>query len=231
MKNEPCVRFGIFINPKIKEKPADSRKRRPPSVRLLTASTSVRLMSTGVSPPRAVRPASALQRRVIARIDRLGQKPLLVIGPELAHVPIGLDRRVDQLVALPVAPPDVEIADDVAEAVEVKRPARGIGERHAAQGPDQRLLVLGLPARLLERGLRDHAVDVETGGIEARDVPIVAHHPLDAAPVARRVEVARIEGTRDHADRLVAEALQQGIVAAGTAADEREPEAMVLVLL
>jgi hypothetical protein len=46
MKNEPCVRFGIFINPKISEKPADRRKRRPPSVTLLTASTP-----TGSWPP------------------------------------------------------------------------------------------------------------------------------------------------------------------------------------
>src|SRR6267378_6051423 len=154
MKNEPCVRFGIFISPKINEKPADRRKRSPPSVTLLTASTTVRLMSTGVSPPAAARVGSALQRRVVARIDRLGQEPLFVIGPELAHVGIGLERGVDELVALPLAASDIEVADDVTEVVEVERPARGVGERHAAQRPDQRLLVVGLSARLLERRLR-----------------------------------------------------------------------------
>ena len=47
MKNEPCVRFGIFMSPKISEKPDDSRKRRPPSVMLFTASTNHRLMLGG----------------------------------------------------------------------------------------------------------------------------------------------------------------------------------------
>ena len=45
MKNEPCVRFGIRMSPKMSEKPADSRNSRPPSVTLLTASTSQRLMA------------------------------------------------------------------------------------------------------------------------------------------------------------------------------------------
>ena len=44
MKNEPCVRFGIFMSPKISEKPAESRKSSPASVMLFTASTSHRLM-------------------------------------------------------------------------------------------------------------------------------------------------------------------------------------------
>ena len=45
MKKEPWVRFGIRMSPKISENPADSRKSRPPSVTLLTASTSQRLTS------------------------------------------------------------------------------------------------------------------------------------------------------------------------------------------
>ena len=38
--------------------------------------------------------------RVVARVDRLRQEPLLVVRPELAHLGIGLDGRVDQLAAL-----------------------------------------------------------------------------------------------------------------------------------
>ena len=49
MKNEPCVRFGIRISPKISENPADSRKRRPPSVMLLTVRSSHRLTRGGLS--------------------------------------------------------------------------------------------------------------------------------------------------------------------------------------
>src|ERR1051326_1974342 len=102
MKNEPWVRFGIFMSPKISENPADSRKRRPPSVTLLTASSSHRLTPGGSS--------SALQRRIVPRVHRLREEPLLVVRPELAHLRIGLDRRVDELVALPLAAPDVVAA-------------------------------------------------------------------------------------------------------------------------
>src|SRR5215813_1593230 len=38
MKNEPCIRLGMRIKPKISEKPADSRNNRPPSAKLLIVS-------------------------------------------------------------------------------------------------------------------------------------------------------------------------------------------------
>src|SRR5262245_2607255 len=37
MKKEPCIRFGMRIRPKIKEKPDDSRNNSPPRARLLIA--------------------------------------------------------------------------------------------------------------------------------------------------------------------------------------------------
>src|SRR5437879_13492364 len=95
MKNEPCVRFGIFMSPKISEKPDDSRKRRPPSVMLFTASTNHRLMLGG--PGRESR--SALQRRIVTRIHRLREEPLLVVRPELADFRIRLCRGGDEIVA------------------------------------------------------------------------------------------------------------------------------------
>src|SRR5262245_47418968 len=151
MKKEPCVRFGIRIRPKISENPAARRKSRPPSVMLLTASRSQRLMwATWRARRRERAAASALHRRIVTRVHGLLQEPLLVVRPELAHVGIRLERRVDELVALPLAPPDVERAHHVAEVVEAKRSARRVGERHAAQGADQRLLVIRLPAGLLE---------------------------------------------------------------------------------
>src|SRR6185369_17417335 len=172
MKNEPWVRFGIFMSPKISEKPADRRKRRPPSVMLLIASNSVTLMPGG---PRA---RSALQRRIVARVHRLGEEPLLVVGPELADLRVRLDRRVDELVALLVDPPDVAVADDVAEVIEAEGAAGRVGERDRAQGPVERLPVVGLAARLLQRRLRHHAVDVEAGGVEPGDVAVVLHHAV-----------------------------------------------------
>src|SRR5207253_7951111 len=105
MKNEPWVRLGIFIRPKISEKPAESRKRRPPSVMLLIASTNHRFMRSYEG---AVEAPSGFQRRIIARVHRLGEEPLLVVRPELAHARIRLDRCVDELVALPLAATEVE---------------------------------------------------------------------------------------------------------------------------
>src|SRR5262245_65610217 len=50
MKNEPCIRLGMRISPKISEKPDDSRKRRPPSAMLLTAKVSHKLMGALLDP-------------------------------------------------------------------------------------------------------------------------------------------------------------------------------------
>ena len=44
MKNEPCIRLGMRISPKISEKPADSRNSSPPMATLLTASVRYRLL-------------------------------------------------------------------------------------------------------------------------------------------------------------------------------------------
>src|SRR5262249_17272314 len=154
MNSEPCVRFGMRISPKISEKPADSRNSRPPNAMLFAASTQrfMRRLSLG---PDAGR--SALQRRIVARVDRLRQEPLLVVGPELADVRVGLDRRVDELAVLALAAPDVEVADHVAEMIEAERSARRVREVDAAHGGDEGVLVVGLAAGLLERGLRHHA--------------------------------------------------------------------------
>src|SRR6266478_2095130 len=183
MKNEPCVRFGIFMSPKISENPAESRNSSPPSVMLLTASTTHRFMTSrferrlcrrnripGGGREGAAEAPSRFQGWIVARVHRLGQEPLLVVGPELAHFGIGLDRGVDELVALLLAPPDVEGSDHVPEVIEGEGPARRVGERDAAERAVECLAVVGLATRLLERRLSDQAVDVETGGVEAGNV-------------------------------------------------------------
>src|SRR6266542_6913589 len=207
MKNDPCVRFGIFMRPKMSEKPADSRKSRPPSVMLLMASTSQRLMFA--RGPGAV---SALQRGIVTGVDGLREEPLLLVGPELTHLRIRLDRGVDELVALLLDAPDVEVPDDVAEVIEGERAARRVGERHGPQRAVERLAVIGLAAGLLEGRLRDLARDVEARGVEAGDVAVLAHHPVDELLVGRRVEVAGVGRARDRADRLVAVRLHERVV-------------------
>ena len=130
-----------------------------------------------------------------------------------------------------LAAPDVEAPDDVAEVVEAERPARRVDERDRAQRLDERLAVVGLAARLLQRGLGHQPVDVEPGGIEAGNVAVVLHHPVDEPLVGRRVEVAGVGGHRDHADRLVAVALQERLVSGRSPAQHGQLEALVLVLL
>src|SRR4029078_2986969 len=98
MNSEPCVRLGIRISPKIREKPADSRNSSPPKVTLLTASTSQKVIVAVVPPSScqistaracrapAARLASGFDRREVARINRLLEERLLVVRPELADV-------------------------------------------------------------------------------------------------------------------------------------------------
>src|ERR1700689_2971311 len=74
------------------------------------------------------------QRRIVARIYRMRQILLLRPIPELADVLVGLDGLVPEFQAVFGAfgadAADVEIADDVAEVVELERAARRVGEAH-----------------------------------------------------------------------------------------------------
>src|SRR5262252_2230611 len=91
-----------------------------------------------------------LRRRKVARIDRLCQKFLFVVGPELAHVGIGLDHRVDEFTVLPFTFANEHGADDVAEMVEMEGAARSVGQRDAVQRLRERLAVVGLAAEFFQ---------------------------------------------------------------------------------
>src|SRR5713226_4177968 len=100
MKKEPCIKFGMRMSPKMSEKPAESRNSRPPKATLFTASVSQRLI---VSPPTrrprksySLRLLEIFRRRIVSRVDRIGEKRFLVVGPELTDAGIGLDHRVDE---------------------------------------------------------------------------------------------------------------------------------------
>src|SRR5215467_3353211 len=159
MKKEPCIRLGMRIRPKIREKPADSRNKRPPRARLLIARMAacadvICVIMNGLSsdPRNATRldnrharnpgsfqwiPGSQtgnatdeqlplfqmLRRRIVAPVDFFRQEALLVIGPELADIRVGLDNGIDELSAFALALADEDIADNVAIAVETHRAA------------------------------------------------------------------------------------------------------------
>src|SRR5215510_6908268 len=210
MKKEPCIRLGMRIRPKIKEKPDDSRNRSPPRARLLIAriaacaaviwvniekqclhsqrhattpthlcwdkgplhghggtpspqpnsglpefghsmrwpksetsdfgwgegagrACGITVHSRNGNEPESPQQNGShlfqiLRRRIIARIDRLRQEPLLVVGPELTDIRVGLDDGIDELSALALALADKDVADDIAVAVEANRPARRVDQ-------------------------------------------------------------------------------------------------------
>src|SRR2546427_1392059 len=147
MKKEPCIRLGIRISPKMREKPDESRNSRPPSATLFTAKVSHRLMC------QYSLLLEVLGRRIIARINRVRQECLFLVGPELAHIRIGLDHRVYELAILLLAPADEDVADDIAIWIELDGTTRRIGQRHLVQGLGERRAVVGLGPESLDSGL------------------------------------------------------------------------------
>src|SRR5262249_45412656 len=245
MNSEPCVRLGIRISPKISENPAESRNNRPPSVMLLTASTSMGFMagafstrfrlsprhrralpgdldSSGTAAPRYARwpghghparlragtpttPAmtnsglwftnqsnlrfSALERRIVARVDRLRQEPFRIVGPELAHLRIDLHDGVFHLAVLLDHSADGHVGDDIAVVVEADRAARRIGELNRSHRLDEHLRIIGLAAGLLQRRLQNLAVHVVGRRVEAdrHVLPVVFTDRGQETLVGRRV--------------------------------------------
>src|SRR5580700_4429287 len=133
------------------------------------------------------RTASALRQwRIIARIDRVREVFLLRPIPELADVLVGLDGLVPEFQAVFGAfganAADVEIADHVAEMIELERPARRVGEAHRLERRHELLLVGGVAGRLQRRF--DHlAIDIEQPRILARYGVVVLQHAVDEALV------------------------------------------------
>src|SRR4051812_27880449 len=163
MNSEPCVKFGMRISPKISENPADSKNSRPPKATLLTVRISQNVIDGNF--PRSFVPqanggrrfrrrppsSSWLERRVVARVDRLRQELSLVVGPELTDVVVGLDRLVPELEvvlgAFLAELSDIEVTDHVAQVVELDRAARRVGQVDAPHGGDELGLVAGIAAK------------------------------------------------------------------------------------
>src|SRR5882672_12205749 len=131
MNSAPCVRLAIRISPKMSEKPADSRNSRAPSARLFSV-WMTQNCSLGLQ---------VFRRREVARVHRVLQELLRVVGPELAHVGIGVDHAVHQAPVLALNLADVDVADDVAVLVEPDLAARSV-HLEAAHRLHESLLVL-----------------------------------------------------------------------------------------
>src|SRR3954467_11445439 len=104
MKSAPCVRLAMRISPKMSENPAARRKSNPPSARLLSvciAQYCNQGSSEKSSPRRRGRRVAPLTLKIlggrpVARIHRVLEELIGLVGPELAHVRIGVDHRVDE---------------------------------------------------------------------------------------------------------------------------------------
>src|SRR5437016_6098372 len=118
MKKEPCIRLGIRISPKMREKPDESRNSKPPSATLFTAKVSHRRMC------QYSLLLEVLGRRIITRVNRVRQECLFLVGPELAHIRIGFNYRIDELAILLLTPADEDVADDIAIWIELDGAAR-----------------------------------------------------------------------------------------------------------
>src|SRR5690348_8681302 len=108
MNRPPCVRLAMRISPKMSENPAARRNSSPPSARLLSVWIAQYCKSA----------LEVLRRRVVPRVRRVLQVLLRVVGPELAHVRVGVDDRVDQPALLARHLADVHVAHHVAVLVE-----------------------------------------------------------------------------------------------------------------
>src|SRR5260221_4090097 len=108
-----------------------------------------------------------LGRRVVARIDRVLEEFVLLVGPELADVGIGLDHRVDVSPVLLLDLAEVDVADHVAELVEPHRAAQGVRNLRLPERLHEGFFVLGLAADRLERVVEDLAAEIGLGGLDA----------------------------------------------------------------
>src|SRR5215467_81092 len=243
MNNEPCVRLGMRISPKMREKPAESRNSSPPKVMLLTARTSQKFIVAAVpalGPVEKLRApvgapaschASRLERREVARIDGLFEKLLLVIRPELADVGIGLDRFVDELAAGLLTFADVEVADRVPQVIELDRTSRCVREGYRPQHFHEFGFIIALAAGFLQCLVDHHTVDVETGCIKAGIEIEVLLHPGDEPFIGLRLSVEGVWAATDKPNGLIPIAAQKCVVTASLARDDGEFESCAGILL
>src|SRR5882672_10782249 len=144
---EPWVRFAMRIRPKISEKPAASRKSRPPRARLFRVWMIQYCINArgrkNPAPLFALRGSrlQVLGGRPIARIHRVLQELFRLVGPELAHVRVGMDDAVHEAPVLAFDLADVNAADHVSVFVECNRPPGGLDLDAAHRLHESRLVL------------------------------------------------------------------------------------------
>src|SRR6266852_6701504 len=192
---------------------------------------------TACSPPKyfetpsSLRAKSALRRALplavlawgmVSRIERLLQKLLRVVLPELAHRRVGEDHAVLEVAAHALDLPHVDVLDGIAPAVDDHGAAGEVLQLDLPQGGQERLAVLDLAVDRLDR-FHDPA------RVGVAGLPVVGGHlahlgleGLGELLVGGIVEGRRVVQRGVDAQRLVAHLRQHRLVGDGAVAEEGE---------
>src|SRR6266852_5598563 len=225
MYKEPCVRFAMRISPKMSEKPAASRNSRPPRARLFSVWMIQYCTKNGAGCPGPVflpcLRLEILRGRPVARVHRILQELLRLVGPELAHVRVGVDDAVHEAPVLALDLADIHAPDHVAVAIEGHRSPRGV-DLDGAHGLHERGLVLDVAFQRLQGRFEHRGFDVGRGGIEPRVVAPVDAEVRDEALVDRILDLRRVPAGGDDTEGLVTHVAQHRFVERSHAADDRD---------
>src|SRR5919197_4943156 len=208
MNSAPWVRLAILISPKISEKPTARGKRIATMARLFSV-WRTQYCRSGLQ---------IVRGREVARIDRVLEKLLRLIGPELAHVGIGVDDLVHQPSLLARDAADVDVAHHVPVLVERDRAAAGV-HLDGADGLHESRFVLDVSADRVERGLQHSGLGVGRRSVKARVVFPFFAKARGKLFVDGVVDLRRVPAGGDDAERLVAHVSEHRLVQRGHATD------------
>src|SRR6266571_2574667 len=241
MKKAPCARLGMRIRPKIREKPAESRNKRPPNEMLLRVWTIQNCIFCARRDLAPINSAVIPGRRLLAAspesitTDRdHGSRAPRFARPRDDCVPVTPSQsalatlRLEILALRPGLPVVHRALEELVRVVAPELAHAWIGLDHCVD--ELAALLLDLAVDLLERRLEHGRVGVGRRRIEAGIDLVVALHAGDELLVGGVVELGRVPAGRQAADRLVAHLLEQRLVDRRHAAEQRSLAAIFLVL-
>ena len=127
-----------------------------------------------------------------------------VVGPELAHLRIGLEDGVGELSIHARHLADVDIEDRRPILVKPHGSDRSVTQAHVVHGLEESRCVVGVAPGDLERFLDDEKRRVRTGGVEAGIVLIARVDAGDEFLVVRGIEAGGVPTGAESIDRLLA---------------------------
>src|SRR5215471_17484877 len=152
--------------------------------------------------------------RIIARERRLRDELRRVVGPELAHLRIGLEDGVGELSIHARHLADVDIEDGRPVFVKPHGSDRSVTQADVVHGLEESRSVVGVAPGDLERFLDDEKRRVRTGGVETGIMLIARVDAGDKCLVVRGIEAGGVPTGAESIDRLLAHQLENALVGA-----------------